>query len=422
MTKSRYSIYNDGATAKQSDPNKMLWMKGFPPAKEKTLSVTKGNYFSFPELRFSVNHMREFFPTKCVPSSVDSHYVIRKKIDKKIDYIKFIPWDSDTKISWLESLYKNFTDGIIILHKGKIVYEKYFGGLSQNGIHAAMSISKSFTGLIGALLVTKKILDDSKFIPYYIPELSRSCFADATVRQVMDMTTSILFSENYNDPNSEIWKFSKAGNPFRDKNYSGPQNYYEFLTTLKKNPTYNHGERFGYRTVNTEVLGWVISRVTGKSIADLLSELIWIPLGAHFDGYYNIDPSGIAFAGGGLNLNLRDLCFFGEMLRNKGKLNSKRIIPKKTIEMITENSNQKAFSYGNYPNLKGWGYSNMWWITNNEHKAFMARGVHGQALYIDPTAKMVIARFASNPLYSNKYIDPISIPAYEAIAKYLLEK
>lgn len=64
----------------------------------------------------------------------------------------------------------------------------------------------------------------------------------------------------------------------------------------------------------------------------------------------------------------------------------------------------------------------MWWITNNDHGAYMARGVHGQAIYIDPKAEMVIARFASNPLASNKYIDPLSIPAYEAVADYLMKK
>ena len=73
-----------------------------------------------------------------------------------------------------------------------------------------------------------------------------------------------------------------------------------------------------------------------------------------------------------------------------------------------------------YPALEGWSYRNMWWITHNHHQAYMARGVHGQAIYVDPMAEMVIARFASNPLSSNKYIDPLSLPAYEAVANYLL--
>lgn len=422
MTKSEYKFYNYCSTACQTDPNYMLWMKGFPPAKDKTLSVVKENYFKFPELRYSVNHMREFFPTKCTPSSLDNHYYFPKRINKKIDSLEFTPWDTSTPITWLDSLYRNYTDGIIIMHKGKIIYEKYFAGLSQDGIHAAMSVSKSFAGLIATILISKKIIDDNKEVSFYIPELINSGFKNAKVRHLLDMTTAITYSEDYKNPNAEVWKFSKAGNPFRTKNYSGPQNYYEYLQTIKADPDYKHGERFGYRTVNTEVLGWIISRATGKGLAELLSQLIWKPMGAKYDGYYNVDPSGIAFAGGGFNLNLQDMAAFGEMLRMKGKINNKKVIPKKAVEMISQGGDKKAFTYGGYPKLKGWSYSNMWWICNNKHGAYMARGVHGQAIYIDPAAKMVIARFASNPLASNKYIDPLSIPAYEAVAKYLIEK
>ena len=111
----------------------------------------------------------------------------------------------------------------------------------------------------------------------------------------------------------------------------------------------------------------------------------------------------------------------GDFSRNKGKIGRKQIIPEEAAQLVASGGNPIAFAKSEeYPNLKGWSYHNFWWITNNSHDAYMARGVHGQAIYIDPAAQMVIARFASNPLSSNKYIDPISIPAYEAIAEYLL--
>ena len=115
------------------------------------------------------------------------------------------------------------------------------------------------------------------------------------------------------------------------------------------------------------------------------------------------------------------MAIFGEMLRNRGKVGNKQVIPEEAVELVSKGGDQNAFAKSEeYPRLKGWSYHNFWWITNNTHGAYMARGVHGQAIYIDPAAKMVIVRFASNPLSSNKYIDPISIPAYEAIAEYLL--
>ena len=413
--------------ASDSNPEKMQWMQGFPPAKEKTLYAQDGSYFVFPGLRYSVNHIQEFSPTRTVPAPKEKLYCVKTKYDDKIDSVVFTPWDSDEPMTFAQSLDANYTDGIVILHKGKIVYEKYPAGLKQDGVHAAMSVSKSFTGTIASILVSEGILDPSKKVSEYIPELKDSGFADATVRQVMDMTTAIQYSENYNDPNAEVWKYSASGNVFRPSDYKGPENYYEYLATVKKIDGQEHGEKFGYRTVNTELLAWINSRVTGKGLTELISEKIWKPLGAHYDGYYQVDPSGIAFAGGGFSLNLRDMAMFGEMLRNGGKLNGKQVIPERAALDIAKGGSTQEYKdvfakSAEYPKLKDWSYHNMWWITNNSHGAYMARGVHGQAIYIDPKAEMVIARFASTYLASNKYIDPLSIPAYEAVADYLMKK
>lgn len=89
---------------------------------------------------------------------------------------------------------------------------------------------------------------------------------------------------------------------------------------------------------------------------------------------------------------------------------------------IKKGGDKEAFKKSTYKNLPGWPYRDMWWITHNKHSAFMGRGVHGQAIYIDPTAEMVIVRLASHPVAGNSANDPFSLPAYEAIANYLLKK
>ena len=419
---SAQSIGTGTLDAAASDPNVMGWMQGFPPAADRTVSAADGSFFNFPALRFSVCHMREFNLTRDVPARKEKYFEFKTKINPGIEGITFTPWDEDKPIGWQEFLDRNYTDGIIIVHKGKIVYEKYMGALKEDGVHAAMSVSKSFAGTVGAILVAQGRLDDTKPATEYVPELKGSGFDGATVREVMDMTTAIDYSEDYNDPNAGVWQFSAAGNPFRPANYSGPKSYYEYIPTVKGIAGQKQGEKFGYRTVNTEVLGWIISRATGKGLAELVSELIWKPLGAKYDAYYIVDPAGIAFAGGGLSLNLRDMAAFGEMIRSGGKLGGKQVIPEAAAKAVSAGGSKEAFEGSGYPKLAGWSYHNMWWITNNAHGAFMARGVHGQAIYIDPAAEMVIVRFASNPLSSNKYIDPVSIPAYEAVADYLMGK
>lgn len=409
--------------ARNSDPRKMGWMQGFPPAREKLLSAKDGSFFTFPGLRYSVNHMREFYPTRSVASGEKKHRGFDVRLDRKIDAVRFVPWGESDSMTWKESLDRNYVDGIIVLHKGRIVYEAYPAGLSKEGIHAAMSVSKSFAGTVAAILVAEGKLDTTKLVTDYIPELKGSGFEGATLGHVLDMTTAVRYSENYNDPNAEIWKYSASGNIFRPDSYSGPQNYYDYLKTVQKIPGREHGDEFGYKTINTELLGWVVSRVTGKNLAELVSEKIWKPMGAKFDGYYQLGTDGIVFAGGGFNLNLRDMALFGELVRNGGVQNGKRILPRKAVQDISSGGDPEKFKRGGeYPLLKGWSYHDMWWMTNNSHRAFMARGVHGQAIYIDPVAQMVIVRFASNPLSSNKFIDPISIPAYEALAAYFVSK
>ena len=195
--------------------------------------------------------------------------------------------------------------------------------------------------------------------------------------------------------------------------------YFSYLTTVRKDG--EHGNVFGYRTVNADALGWVVSKITGKSVAALLTEYIWNRMGMEQDAYYQVDALGIPFAGGGLNASLRDLARVGEMLRNNGMWRGVRIIPAEAVEDIRHGGSVQAFERSEAgKSLKGWSYRDMWWVTNNAHGAYMARGVHGQAIYVDPVAEMVIVRLASTYLASNLLIDPLSLPAYEAVAEYLI--
>ncbi len=406
--------------AQESNPMKTCYMQGFPPSIDKRINARDGSFFQFPAIRYSVVHMREFMPTVNVPrGNKQQPIMFQYKPNNNIDSIKFIPTGEKEAITWRKSLDLNYTDGIIVLHRGDVVYEKYFGELTPERVHAVMSVTKSFTGTLASILVAEGKLDPHKLVSDYIPQLANSGFGNATVREVMDMTTAIKYSEDYNNPNAEIWKFSVAGNPMIEHPKGAPQGYYDYLPTILQDS--EHGNIFGYKTVNAEVLGWIISIVTGKSVAEQLTERIWSRLGMEQDAYYQVDALGIPFAGGGLDAGLRDLARFGEMMRCGGMWHGKQIIPRKAIEDIINGGNKEAFAKSVYgKSLRGWSYRNMWWITENSHGAYMARGVHGQAIYIDPAAEMVIVRLASTYHSGNLEIDPLSLPAYEAVANYLI--
>ncbi len=409
---------NPPLSAAESDPKVMGWMQGFPPPPDKVLSVADGSFFQFPAMRYSVNHMREFLPTTVVSRGNKQQIPLKYALDKNIDTLVFTPTGADKPMTFADSLPLNYTDGIVILHRGRIVYERYFGGLSAQGKHAAMSVTKSFTGTLASILVSQGKLDPSKMVTDYVPELKDSAFGDATVRQVMDMTTALKFSEDYANPAAEIWQYSAAGNPLSAGD--GPKGYLQGLQAVQKEG--EHGEAFDYKTPNADALGLIVSRASGKSVAQLLSEQIWTRIGMEQDAYYQVDGLGTPFAGGGISLGLRDMARFGDLVRNQGRWRGAQIFPVAATQDIAKGGSLDAFVKSGHPALPGWSYRDMWWNTMNADGAYAARGVHGQAIYIDPKAEMVLVRFASHPVAGNAANDPTSLPAYQAVADHLMKR
>ncbi|PSN19635.1 6-aminohexanoate hydrolase [filamentous cyanobacterium CCP5] len=407
-------------TAENSDPQVWQWMEGAPPPADRIIRFDDNSFAQFPQWRWTVCNFQQLMPTKMVSRRLSPVIPMEMADVDGIDDVTFMPLGAAEPMTWQESLAANFTDGLLVMHHGKVVYETYAGCLNPANRHGAMSMTKSFVGLLGEMLVAEGQLDEDQLVRDYIPELTESAFGDATVRQVLDMTTGLQYSENYADPDAEVWQHAAAGNPLpKPANYTGPRTYFEFLQTVQKEG--QHGRSFAYKTINTDVLGWLISRITGTPVTEVLSEKVWSKIGADLDAFMSVDSIGTPFSGGGLNAGLRDMARFGQMILNQGRIGDEQIVPESVIQSIRGGGDRRAFADAGYSLLEGWSYRSMWWITHNDHGAFMARGVHGQALYIDPTADMVIARFASHPVAGNAAMDPTSLPAYEALANYLMD-
>lgn len=406
-------------TADSTNPVTLGWMQGSPPPPEKLIMQPDSNYFSFPKLRWSVCHLRELLPTKQIRRGLAAPSALEYALDNQIDQLSFTPLFSEQPMTWAAALKSNYTDGVVILHKGKVVYEFFSGCLDAAGQHAAMSMTKSLTGLLAQIMIEEGQLDDSAQVSSVVPELANSGFGDATVRQVMDMTTGVRFSENYADPNADIWTYSKAASPLpKPDDYDGPNGYFDYLTTTVK--TSEHGTHFGYKTINADALGWIISRVSGKPVEQLISERLWTPLGSEQDAYITVDAKGTAFAGGGISAGLRDMARLGQLMLNHGQWQGKQLFPASVVEHIAQGGNPDLLTAAGYKTLPGASYHSMWWVLHNADGAYTARGVYGQALYIDPKAQMVIARFGSHPTAGNAANDPTSLPAYQAVADYLM--
>lgn len=406
-------------TAASTDPVTLGWMTGSPPPAERLVRREDQSHMRFPQTRWSFAHFRQLVPSAQVWRGDAGASTLPRAERSDIDAVRFTPLGAAAPMTWAESLQANFTDAIVVLHRGRILHERYFGVMKPHVAHMCMSVTKSLVGTLGAMLAHGGALSESQRITHYIPELAGTAYDGATVRQVMDMTIGVRYSEDYANPEADIWRFLRAGGlHVRPAGDSGPSTLYEYLRTLV--PEGRHGEGFIYKTVNTEVLGWLIRRVTQRNIQDLLSEWIWQPIGAEEDAYIQVDSESTAFAGGGLNACVRDLARFGEAMRCDGAFNGRQIVPAAVVHDIRQGASTADFARAGYALLPGWSYRHMWWITHNPHGAFTARGIHGQAIYVDPKAEMTIARFASHPMAANAHLDPTSLPAYQALAEHLI--
>ena len=405
------------ATAAETCPETLGFMQGFPPPPDKLITFQNGSFRSFPELRWAWSNIRQLVPTVNVwrgagPVSVLPH------AEQDIGASASVTMDG-RPMTFSKMLEETYADGIAVLHRGKLIYERYFGALKPHKPHIAMSVTKSFTGTLAGILVAEGKIDPQAPITDYVPELKASAFGDARVCEAVDMTTGLVYTEVYTDRNSDVWGLRRAnGMAPIEPGYEGATNIFDFLCSQKKQG--EHGRAFAYKTVNSDVLAWIIRRASGMTLSDLLSERIWMPMGAEEDAHYHVDRIGTESGGGGLSTTLRDLARFGETIRNYGRFNGCQIVPSQFVEEVASGGDPAKFKPAGYITLPGASYRHQWWITHNAHGAFMARGVHGQGIYIDPKAEMVIARYASHPSAGNAANDPVTLPAYMALAKDLM--
>ncbi len=387
-------------------------MMGSPPPLEK--QVTIENFIMPPYNRWSLQHMRELVPTRNVAAGDAVAKLPVQLTDLSALQVSLPEGRSVALEKWLRSAY---TDGFMVVHKGEIVYEKYFNDQTPATQHLMFSVTKSFTGTMVLILQEQGLIDTESLVAKYLPELKDTAFGDATVQQMLDMTNSIHYNEDYTDPDAHIAGFLQSMMPGGEGLYSNLQ------TLMEHHETFAHGEAFHYVTPDPEVLGWIIRRVTGGNLAEALHKMIWAPLGAENEGYYWLDFHGVEMAGGGLSITLRDAARFGQMILQDGAYNGRQVIPRRVAQRIKTKRNMDTFNrYYNDPWFEkvADSYHDQWWGYAGLN-AVAALGVHGQFIYINSDADVVIVKQSSDPDAESERVDSETAMVMHAVAKYLAE-
>jgi len=251
-------------------------MTGFPPPQDKAVMFADGSFREFPQSRWAWSNIRQLVPTVGVWRGPGPATVL-PRAERDLGGVKLTTMDG-RPITFNQALAETYADGIAVLYRGRLVFERYFGALEPHQQHIAMSVTKSFTGVLAGMLIAEGRLDPHAPVTAYVPELKASAFADATVEQVMDMTTGLKYTEVYTDTNSDVWAMRRANGMAPPQPGAPRISLLEYLTTQQKQG--EHGREFAYKTVNTDVLAWITRRITGNSLSTQLSTRIWQPMGA----------------------------------------------------------------------------------------------------------------------------------------------
>lgn len=320
-----------------------------------------------------------------------------------------------------EYLEGSHTDALLVLHDGEIVVERYFNGMQPYQRHLMMSVTKSFAGTMTAMLIAEGAIDENEAVATYIPELDGTALGENTVREVLDMRTGIRYSEDYADPEADVWAYVGAiGLNPRPEGYDGPETIHEYLVTMERNE--EPSTHFEYTTPLSEVLVWLVTSVSGQPFHEALSEHIWSKIGAEYDAQILTEGSNQGLGGSGLIGTARDMARFGQMVLQRGSYNGRQVLPPEVVDGFMEGGDRQAFERhaSRNPAEEGYSYRDQWWNTHNEQGGFMAWGVHGQFIYIDPTANMVIVKQSSQPVALLPFAQENDFLFFEALGLHLM--
>ena len=333
-------------------------------------------------------NMDKIFPSRNVESS-ENPKPIKRNIKSLPETFIF----EGEEMNLEEYLDYFWSDGMIVIHKDEIVYENYWLGNNENKKHISWSVAKSFISALVGIAYEEELIDSlDDPITKYLDDFKDTGYEDVSIKDILQMSTGVLFNEDYADYDSDINRFGRAiatGTSMRD--------FSRTLTREKEPGTYMH-----YVSINTQVLGFLLQEVTKKSISAYLYEKIWNPLGMEDSAYFILDDVGDELALGGLNATLRDYAKFGLLYLQRGKWNGAEVLSEQWIEDSHKTDGEHLVPGVRDSSSNPWGYGYQWWVPGFPDTDYTASGVYNQYIYIDPKSDIVIAKTSSNYKYTSE--------------------
>ena len=354
-------------------------------------TINLSNWNEPANRNWSYRHIVDIFPYAQKIAKGDKVHKLGKKL---VDLSSVTVTYQNRPMPLEEFLYESHCNGLLVLKGNDIIYENY-RRMQANERHLVQSISKTTLCAIISELVENGIIDVSKTVDEYIPEVADG-YAGVKIQDVLDMNVAADFSEDFTNPNSDIFHYEMITGWHPDK--GGQQDgLLPYICQLKHDANYELDGTTHYLCSNTDLLGCIIEKVTGKRYTALFEEKIYRHIGAEADAYFSTDATGMAICSGGLIIRLRDLARYGQLFANKGRSQTGvQVIPENWINRCLDASKGTTYL------AEGYKYHNQM-TTNGEVLCHL--GIGGQMLYANTATKVVVVQFSTLTAPSNGDLD-----------------
>ncbi|ODT17889.1 MAG: 6-aminohexanoate hydrolase [Mesorhizobium sp. SCN 65-12] len=373
--------------------------------------VRLANWRESPFNRWSFQNVGELIPSATIVAAPTGPEAPAKDLAGLLAEKVTLADAPETVAAFLE---RSHTDALTVMKGGRLVGDWFAPHMAFGARHIIFSISKSLTAIVAGILEGEGVFDPDAPVISYLPEAKGSAYGDASARHVLDMSVSLDFEEAYLDPESLFARYRRATlwNPG-----GGTESLREFIVSLQRLAE-PHGETFRYRSPNSDLLGILLERASGLRFTDLLRDKLWRPLGAASDASVAVDMEGTARTAGGMSVTPRDLARVGEMMRQGGTADGRRVVPEAWVRDTTSAGSAEAWQRGAMAFLFPQGrYRNKWYQTGAASGAYCGIGIHGQWLYIDPKSEVVIAKMSSQPLPVDDPLDGEIVTFLDALSR-----
>lgn len=353
--------------------------------------------FKDENLAYTFQHTPEIQPTVTIQGSAAPFEFAKEENIALVDGFQFEgsfyptePFLQDTK-----------TSALLVIQDDVIRYENYFFGGDEATVFSSNSMGKSFVSALMGFAVADGFIDSvNDPLAKYIPEFVGTDLENIPIKACLQMASGIDFNED-TDMNS-----------FSMRTLMGTPAMEVIAGYGVQEPPFTYRR---YLSINTEILGQVIKNATGKGLGEYMEEKLWTRIGSAHDAYWTLN-NGTELANGGLSISLRDYARFARLYLHEGNWNGEQLLPRDWIRDSLDISADYSKPGANNDGYNAIGYGYQWWVPEGDQGEFMAIGVYGQFLYVNPEQNVIIVKVNADPDFMAEHYELKHVEFFRAIA------